>query len=583
MSSRTLVAHVLATSSLALAVVGCGDDGGQATAGQTTTATTVSTSNVQPTMDAPTSTSTTEGGSDSESGTSTGNPGTMSGTTTSTTGPTDPSAGTSSSTTDDTGAVKFDMPSSADFGAPPSSCKVVDDMDAIGDCTDKAPPDSFEPEAQWTFTGPPGFENCIVMPLVVNLTDDNADGEIDLCDIPDVVVVAGPDQGSDVPPSRLYVLDGATGAVHFFASEMVQFGGTPAAGDIDGDGIAEIVAIEPGSGGRLIAFEHDGQVKWKSNTSWPGSQSGSIALADIDQDGDVEIVAGAKLYDHNGVEIWTRGNDSSYNASAIADLDGQPGLEVLVGGAAFHADGSTWYDTNQFGWIFPQIANLDADPQPEVLLALDNKIELRQHDGTLVWNFTPNGQNDLSRPINIHDLDGDAAPEFGVSAPNFYGVYETNQALLWQAAVIDQSGQAGGTAFDFLGGGKAQAIYADEHTVWVFDEMGSPLMDTPHLSGTIIEYPVVADIDNDGSSEILVVSNTLLNGGVVPFTVQAVRDIQDRWVQGRRIWNQHTYHVTNVREDGTIPQFEPPHWTKLNTYRTQAQIAAGGEVCIPPQ
>ena len=92
----------------------------------------------------------------------------------------------------------------------------------------------------------------------------------------------------------------------------------------------------------------------------------------------------------------------------------------------------------------------------------------------------------------------------------------------------------GGTAFDFIGGGKAQAIYADEYNVWVFDDMGEALMNTPHLSGTIIEYPVVADIDNDGSSEILVVSNTLLHGGMVPFTVQAVRDIEDRWVQGRR-------------------------------------------------
>jgi hypothetical protein len=41
--------------------------------------------------------------------------------------------------------------------------------------------------------------------------------------------------------------------------------------------------------------------------------------------------------------------------------------------------------------------------------------------------------------------------------------------------------------------------------------------------------------------------------------------------------------VTNVREDGTIPQFEKPHWKDLNTFRTNAQIEGGG-VCkpIPP-
>ncbi len=42
------------------------------------------------------------------------------------------------------------------------------------------------------------------------------------------------------------------------------------------------------------------------------------------------------------------------------------------------------------------------------------------------------------------------------------------------------------------------------------------------------------------------------------------------------------HHVTNVREDGTIPKVEPRHWERLNTFRTQAQIAAGGGVCQPP-
>jgi hypothetical protein len=108
----------------------------------------------------------------------------------------------------------------------------------------------------------------------------------------------------------------------------------------------------------------------------------------------------------------------------------------------------------------------------------------------------------------------------------------------------------------------------------VFDETGFELLNAVRNSGTVIEYPVVADIDNDGSAEILVVSNTLF-GGNLPYTITAIRDAEDRWIQGRRIWNQHTYHVTNVREDGVIPQHEPPNWEDLNTFRTQAQIEGG--------
>jgi hypothetical protein len=81
-------------------------------------------------------------------------------------------------------------------------------------------------------------------------------------------------------------------------------------------------------------------------------------------------------------------------------------------------------------------------------------------------------------------------------------------------------------------------------------------------------------VDNDGSAEILVSSY-----GTVP-TLQVIRDVKDRWIQARRIWNQHTYHVTNVREDGTIPQFEANSWEQLNTYRTNAQIE-GGSICNP--
>ena len=570
--------HLLAAIPL---LAGCGDDGGTSDSASATTPTTPPiTSQTEPTSEPTTAgTAATDSGSLSDSVSETGTTGVVDPTVTGGSTTSGVVEGTGS-TAAETGDMKFDMPQFPDMGPPPDQCKVVDDMDAVGDCTDKAPPDSFDPEVQWTFNGPAGFNQSIVMPLVANLTDDNGDGEIDLCDVPDVVIVAGPG-GADTPPSRLYVLDGLTGVEHFFAQELVQFGGTPALGDIDGDGLPEIVALSADV--KLVAFEHDGSVKWKSAQNVQGWQSSAVGLADVDEDGDVEIFVSNQLFDHMGNQLWAAGPPSTYSATMAANLDGQPGLEVLNGATVVHSDGSPYFNAgDDGGWIHPQVANFDADPEPEVLLAKSSHIELLQHDGAMIWSFTPNNQGDLNRPINIHDFDGDQKPEFGASAPAFYGIYHADHTPLWEAMVMDPSGQAGGTAFDFIGGGKAQAIYADEFTVYVFDENGAPLMSTPHLSGTIIEYPVVADIDNDGSSEIVVVSNNLLHGDMaVPFTAQAVKDVEDRWVQGRRIWNQHTYHVTNVREDGTIPQTEKPHWQLLNTFRTQAQIGSDG-VCLPP-
>ena len=43
---------------------------------------------------------------------------------------------------------------------------------------------------------------------------------------------------------------------------------------------------------------------------------------------------------------------------------------------------------------------------------------------------------------------------------------------MWTATVQDASGLAAGTAFDFLGDGTAEAMYADETTLFVFDGDG---------------------------------------------------------------------------------------------------------------
>ncbi len=471
------------------------------------------------------------------------------------------------------------------------SCKVWGDSDGVGDCDQVAPPDSFEPATQWEWW-PEDEIFSVITPLVANLTDDNNDGEIDLCDVPDVVVVTTAKLVNPPDPAHLWILDGETGQVHARFDTPVKQNGTPAIADLDDDGVPEIITAafdHDGTPAHLIAFEPDGTIKWEGDT-YPGPWHGAtLAIADVDHDGDPEIAAHDMLFDHEGNMLWQANVQLIVgDVPAIADLDGEGDMEIVYGNRALRSDGSTYWSTNlQPG--FPAIADLDGDARPEVLFTNEQGINLIEHDGAIKYSgLTPTGVEpaglNWARPATVHNFDDDPEPEFAMSSREFYSVYEADGTIKWSATVLDASGYAAGTAFDFLGDAEAEAMYADESAFFIFNGQGEVLLTTPRESKTLHEYPVVADIDNDGSAEIIVVSEERSapgKGGPTMPTVHAIRDVEDRWIQARRIWNQHTYHVTNVREDATIPQFEKPHWTELNTFRTNAQLSSSGDVCKP--
>ncbi|HWB82409.1 MAG TPA: VCBS repeat-containing protein [Nannocystaceae bacterium] len=553
-----------------LLVIGCGDTA------STTGNESVSTGESLTSTD-PTSAGSSSGGSES-GGTGTVSP---------------DGSGSSSASTDD--GPKFDVGGAPDMpddtDGPQPTCHVVDDMDAIGDCGIEAPADSFEPAVQWTF----GMtEQSWVTPLVGNFTDDNNDGSIDLCDVPDVLLVSNVSISYSTA-CYLHVLDGETGTEHFSIplSEQISCTGTPAFGDIDGDGLPEIVALYIDGGSfRLKAFEHDGTLKWTNTDGGSGAsqfyrESGAVALHDLDADGDVEIVFNHEVYDHDGNVMWEQNNPNpgELECTTAADLDGDGEMEVITGHSAYRHDGTVYFEnyptiTSQ---SIPQVGNLDDDDEPEIFITSGQGLWMVNHDGTIEYGpVTPtgiaaSGYLVWQRPGTIHDFDGDEVSDWASSSQQYYAVYQGPDAgdVLWQVTIADYSGAAGGTAFDFLGDGVAEAMYADEQYFRIYDGLtGNVLLEQARSSPTISEYPTVADIDNDGSAEILVVSTSGQPA------LQAIRDADDRWIQARRIWNQHAYYVTNVREDSTIPQNPVDNWETLNTFRTNAQIEGGG-VCKP--
>ena len=192
------------------------------------------------------------------------------------------------------------------------------------------------------------------------------------------------------------------------------------------------------------------------------------------------------------------------------------------------------------------------------------------HDGTdaEVWNppsraagvpFPGGGEGGAP---TIADLDGDGIPEIGVAGARYYTVFNRDGRVRWKSVISDRSSNStGATVFDFDGDGSVEVIYRDERFLRVYRGTdGVLLAKTPLGSSTWAELPVVADVDNDGHADIVVSVDRFIRNGLEQTGVHVLQDVANQWARTRRIWNQHSYHVTNVNEDATIPVVETPHF-----------------------
>jgi hypothetical protein len=90
-------------------------------------------------------------------------------------------------------------------------------------------------------------------------------------------------------------------------------------------------------------------------------------------------------------------------------------------------------------------------------------------------------------------------------------------------------------------------------------------------------FPVIADIENDGSAEILLAVRT----GHGEASLTAFGPAHGSFMPARRIWNQYNYVADDVNEDGSLVFPAPGSWRGTNTFRAQARIDADGNLCAP--
>jgi len=395
----------------------------------------------------------------------------------------------------------------------------------------------------------------------------------------------------------------------------------PAVGDIDLDGKPEIISV--GDGKYLVAFKNDGTPLWKSDPFTGATSSGSVAIANMDNEGPPEIIHGAAVFDHLGKKKWEGAGGIGRNGqgpiSCIADLDGDGRPELIGGRTAYKTSGVIAGDS--FSGVvlwnsavatdgFCGIADFDADGKPEVVLVSVGKVYVLngQTGVTLATANIP--QAGSGGPPNIADFNGDGVRDIGVAGSARYTVYlfdpvAKQLSTLWTAITEDDSSQVtGSSVFDFDGDGRNEVVYNDEAYIRIYPGVEPDCALNPpgpgcnknmtdaevlfrdrNSSRTRTEYPVIADVDGDFKANIVFSTNNDSDAALkTDAGIEVFKDSLDNWVSTRPIWNQHTYHITNTGLVGDIPETEQNNWTTpadepYNSYRNNVQGAS--DFCAP--
>ena len=229
------------------------------------------------------------------------------------------------------------------------------------------------------------------------------------------------------------------------------------------------------------------------------------------------------------------------------------------------------------------VGDLDLDSSPDVVTSSDGTAYIFDSAGTLSTSFAlvNCASGSTCGSPTIADFDADGEPEIGIAGVTSYTVYDDDLtgtwSAMWSETINDPSGGTGAVVFDFEADGEAEVVFADEDRLYIWsgsdgtDRLGLAGWDpTDHSSGTAVESPVLADIDNDGSTEIILASNESTGSGW--FGVRAIGSGSgEAWAPSRPVWNQHSYHITNINDDLSVPTVEAENWDTFNNFRTQDQ------------
>jgi len=267
----------------------------------------------------------------------------------------------------------------------------------------------------------------------------------------------------------------------------------PVAGDIDGDGVKEVVAAN--SAGTIFVWGSNGVSKpgWPRSITGAGWASLSLSLADVDRNGVLDVVAtdpdaGIHALRGNGTYLpgWPVTAYAGIRTPAtVADLNKDGKNEVVVGIetsparlVVLSARGSIlqgWPQTlltsgNDSSGSYPVVGDLDDDGDLEIAVVTsdwdpaNSKVAIYHHNGQQLRSWST-GATQMG-PLVLADVDGDGSLE-----------------ILSSLVHVDNTG----------------ALY-------VWDRFGNVLPGWPQFSpGSMPTFnaPIVVDLDGDARNEII--------------------------------------------------------------------------------
>lgn len=446
----------------------------------------------------------------------------------------------------------------------------------------------LDPVVQWEWTESdtkPLLNQIMSPPLVGQLTDDNGDGKIDQNDNVDVVVLThkGFDGTSDSEKSIavVRVLDGQSGRELRVIDPSPTIDGFTnlALADLDGDGVVEIIAADIQSG--VAALHADGSVLWRrGGLDGRSPNARTPTIADLDGDGKPEVIVGTYVLSNTGQVLWRMSQYFGHNPSfysgvvSTADIDDDGNQEVIAGGMAYRANGAVLWKNTQVGDGFTAIGNVVGDSRPEIVVVHQGAVYLLSATGSLIWGPVALPKGGEGGAPTLADMDGDGELEIGVAGASRYTVFNADGSVLWSSPTQDLTSRStGSTVFDLDGDGEAEVLYNDEQYFRIFrGRDGTVLFQIRSTTGTQLEYPTIANIDDDPAAEILVGSNEymqLTGRDPNPGThgLRVFESATNSWAPTRAIWNQHAYSINNINDDGTIPRQPEKSWLTHNTFR----------------